>query len=207
MGERGSVQLRYEFRVFDGRLDRARAALDREGGEPGEPEERTDLYLVAPGNEDVSLKLKGHDLDLKLLRGRRGDLELWAPAGRAVLPLDGAVLRRSFLVPANIALQQVDGAVPRAQLVEIARSDPRLRLVEVAKRRTRRIVGQARAELASVRVDGQQLVSIAVESESPDAVESARRRLGLSDKLNVSYPRLLANLAFGGCDAPRPTSP
>lgn len=147
----------------------------------------------------MSLKLKGDDIDLKLLRACRGELELWAPAGRTTLPVDAATLERAFLRPAGLGVSAGAGAVGRGRLLEIAGAAAGVRLVEVAKRRTRRRLDGARAELATVRALGRELVSIAVEDEDPAAVEAARALLGLSGQPNVSYPRLLVGMAF---DAP-----
>ena len=193
---------RWEFRVFGGRLAAERAALERAGVPAGEEEEeeeeaRLDVYFVVPGRVDASLKLRGEKLDLKLLRDERDGLELWEPAGEAAFPEAPDVLQDRLLGPAGVRLDLPAAPVGRDGLLSLARAAPELRVVRVGKRRRQYRVRGVMAEFTRLSVDGRPVESVAVEEADRERALAAVAALGLAERRNTSYQRLLVGWASG----------
>lgn len=186
---------RWEFRVFGAELGAERAALAR-AAEAGDEEARTDLYFVVPGRTDASLKLRGGKLDLKLLRAERDGLEQWEPAGQAEFPVAPETLRDRLMGPAGVLLDLPAEPVERDLLIALGRAAPRIRIVQVDKRRQHWSVEGVSAELSRLLVDGSPVESIAVEETDLERAGQAVAALGLAGRRNTSYQRFLVERVF-----------
>jgi hypothetical protein len=191
---------RYEFRVFGGDLEEARARL-AEMAEPGSETQREDTYLVVRGRLDCGLKLRGSEgtLDLKCLIGTESGCELWKPAGKANLPLTGSEITRRFLQPAGLpeiltAFESFD----EPALLEALADLEDMRIVRMGKRRRQVSLDQAAGEIGEfIFPDAHREQGLAVEATDVRRLRALVEALGLADRENVSLPRRLETYAFG----------
>ena len=183
----------YEYRVFAPALARQRALLDRTGSFQSE-ETRTDTYFAVPGRSDASLKVRDGRLDLKLLRGKEGTLELWERAGQADFPVERVRLEGAFLEPAGIALMLPGGAIGHEKLLSLARADRDIHIVEATKTRRLYLLEDARVEFTEVTMAGKRRESAAVEDHCARAALRAVALLGIADLPNTSYQRRLLDM-------------
>lgn len=197
---------RYEFRVFGERLEVMRAVL-AEIGSPLPVEQRIDIYVVAPERLQASLKLREGALDLKLLRGRFGPLELWEPADRALLPLQAEAVRRRFLDRAELELDLPDTLVTAEMLLDHLSTTLGFKAIQVSKSREQFRLGDALGEFTEIRADRRPAQTVAVEGEAALDVVALIERLGLAGRSNRSYQHYLHTLAFGPAGGPDTVDP
>ena len=194
---------RWEWRSFAHAFPRADAAID--ALTPVSTEDSEELYLLAPGGDNV--KIRDGLLDIKVLRETDGDgLQRWEPVLKAAFPLDAAATRAAFeglglTVPDLVgdgstldgllgAVTETSGATGDDDAVQRA-----VRPVRVRKHRVRYEIGGCQAERSTMEVDGQRTATIAVESPDAAAVVAAVRSLGLGDYRNLDVPSGLRFLA------------
>ena len=182
------IEPRYEFRVWDRRLDGVTAQI-RSLSECHEERWSTELYIVCRDCVGVNLKARKGFLDLKMLEAVTDSCERWAPILKADFPVPAATardaLRRLGVDPSVVsrAVYSIDEFI--GELVE---PHPLLAAVTVTKRRCAFTVGGCITELASVVISGTTLETVAVEAVDLDSVRTARVLLGLDRHENVSYP-------------------
>ncbi len=196
---------RLEFRVFGDDLAPEREILHRSAAEAEEEEFRTDIYFVVPGRIDASLKVRGADLDLKVLRQRRDRLELWEPAAAAEFPVAPETLEAELLGPAGVRLDLPDAPVGRDLLLALGRAAPETRLVRIEKHRRRCSLDGVAAEftrllVADPSVGRRPLESLAIEDTDGDRAIRAVATLKLSKRRNTSYQRFLVETLFAAKD-------
>jgi exopolyphosphatase/guanosine-5'-triphosphate,3'-diphosphate pyrophosphatase len=199
MAGNGSAEVvpRWEWRTFGDRFGEAEDRLAQASS--GGVHETDELYLLSPTGEE-SVKIRDGLLDVKqLVQAREDGLEQWRPVTKAPFPVAAA--------EAEAALARVHTDVPPLRravytldelLAEVAPPMGEISAVEVHKRRARCTLGGCLAELTTVRADGREARTIAVESEDPERVVDVVRELGLAGRPNVSMPRgLKALLGIG----------
>jgi hypothetical protein len=187
-------QPRYEFRVWADSLgevgDRI-AAL----GRPGGARRSAETYVVSRRTVDVNPKVRGGVLDVKSLAGSVDGLEQWRVELKEEFPVPAPVLVRLF--------DHLDVRAPRLDRIryslgemkrELVEPHPDLASVAVAKNRRFSTIEDCRIEATGVVAAGRRLETVAVESADPIAVEETCRLLGLGDRENLSYPRMLRHL-------------
>jgi hypothetical protein len=116
----------------------------------------------------------------------------WRPVFSAEFPFQAAVVREALQllhVPASSSIQ--DAANPAAFLDTCLAQEPRLRTVQVHKARTLYRLGECRAEITDVCAAERTLRTLAVESESPQAVVAELNAMGLTGRPNRNYPATL----------------
>jgi exopolyphosphatase/guanosine-5'-triphosphate,3'-diphosphate pyrophosphatase len=182
------IEPRYEFRVWDRRLDEVAAHI-RSHSECHEERWSTELYMVCRDCIGVNLKARKGLLDLKTLQVVADGCEQWAPGLKAEFPVPAATardaLRRLGVSPSVVSRDAYSIDEFIGELVE---PHPLLAAVTVTKRRYAFTVGGCITELASVVISGTALETVAVEAVDLDAVRVARGLLGLDRYENVSYP-------------------
>jgi exopolyphosphatase/guanosine-5'-triphosphate,3'-diphosphate pyrophosphatase len=187
--------LRWEWRTFGRAFREAETRFARLS--PGEITESDEIYLLAPGGDNV--KVRDGLMDVKVLQmvDTHG-LEHWAPVLKAPFPLTAsaaAAVANALHAPGIEALR---GGCTLAELVKACNAPGSgVRVVEVHKRRVRYTVEGCMAELSDIAADGLQTRTIAVEAENPAAVERGVAALGLAGYANASYPTGLAALLDG----------
>jgi hypothetical protein len=197
---------RYEFRVFGERLEATRDILANLGT-PLSVEKRIDIYVVAPDRLKASLKLREGALDLKLLRGRFGPLELWEPADRATLPLQAEAVRRRFFDRADLELELPDTLVTAEILLDQLSTTLGFKAIQVSKSRQQFRLGDAFGEFTEIRADRRPAQTVAVEGEAALDVVATIERLGLAGRCNRSYQHYLHMLAFWPAGGPDTIDP
>jgi exopolyphosphatase/guanosine-5'-triphosphate,3'-diphosphate pyrophosphatase len=181
---------RWEWRTFGDRFRTADAVFAKH--EPTQVQDTDELYLLAPGANNV--KIRDDLMDIKVLRDvDTNGLERWEPTMKAAFPLSTA--NASTVLGALGVSPPADITAPMSldAMVEVLRAGG-VRPVEVRKHRIRYRVGDGMAERSEVHAEGRSTWTIAVESPDADAVHRAVEALGFADYLNTSYETGLANL-------------
>lgn len=189
---------RFEFRVFAPDLSFVLPRLYALGqGE--EDTESAEQYLVSRFSDQANSKIRNHRLELKILIHKENDLEQWLPYAQHEFPLPAELLRQKlFPVWAIDEPAGVGGAYSLDRLLaEVVAPAPGLFLVDVTKRRAKFNLENARAEYDELRINGQPIQSVAVESIGPETVLRWREELGLADDPNESYVAAIKRLAAG----------
>jgi len=181
---------RWEWRTFGDRFRTADAVFATH--EPTQVHDTDELYLLAPGANNV--KIRDDLMDIKVLRDvDTNGLERWEPTMKASFPLSTA---NALTVLGALGVSppaDLTAPMSRDAMVEVLRSGG-VRPVEVRKHRIRYRVGNGMAERSEVHAEGRSTWTIAVESPDADAVHRAVEALGFADYLNTSYEAGLADL-------------
>jgi exopolyphosphatase/guanosine-5'-triphosphate,3'-diphosphate pyrophosphatase len=197
------VEPRWEWRQFGSGFPAIDARLSAMGAEPRRSAE---IYLVAD-REDVNVKIRGDQIDVKCrLRVDRG-LERWAPILKIAFPLDRTSIGAVFAlwnVPAPV-LERSSYTLD-AFLHDVIAESPDVRVVGVTKSRRLAPIDGCTVELARLEIDGDPLTTVAIESEDPDKVRELARVLDLAGLPNVSYVAALRRRLRVGADRARATA-
>ncbi len=187
---------RYEFRVFAPDLSFVLPRLYGLGG--GEEDtESAEQYLISHAADQANTKIRNGRLEVKILIHAEDELEQWLPYAQHEFPLPAGFLRQKLLplweIEAAPGLQG-DYGLERL-LSEVVDAEPGLFRVGVSKRRAKFNLQQARAEYDELRIDGQLIQSVAIESADPGAVLRLRKELGLAEDRNENYVAAIKRLA------------
>ena len=183
---------RLELRAFGRGLGLVEARIRRRAPCEAITESR-EVYILGTPGLSRNVKVRRGRLELKTLLAHEGDLQRWRPAGQWSFPLGGGL-------PGEVALAAAGQAPPAGDplslgdLMAWVAATPGLVRANVFKRRFRFTLGGCAVELDHLAVNGAAIESVAVEAKDGDAVEAARRELGLADCENVSFPLALARI-------------
>ncbi len=186
---------RYEFRVWGDDLELAQTRL-LEAGVLSERRQSSETYIVSHA-EQTNVKIRAGVIDIKELLERRGALERWRPVFKAAFPIE-----RHVAVGSVFSRLDVEAPAMEADLVGeemfIAAADrvEGVTAVPVRKERSLLSIGDCRAEVAVVTIYGDEILTMAIESADPAAVESVAAMLGIDDHENESYPAVLRRLRW-----------
>jgi exopolyphosphatase/guanosine-5'-triphosphate,3'-diphosphate pyrophosphatase len=199
-GERGCATIpamtivpRWEWRTFGSELgdaERQLAALDAE-----RTQESDEVYVLSSAS-DASVKLRDEQIDVKTLQAVDADgLEQWKPVLKAAFPLTAADAQ-FVLSTLGLAEQPIGGSSTLDEL--LASAGPGALAVPVHKRRVHYLVDGCMAELSDLQTGHGTIRTIALESEDPERVSAATRKLGLGGRPNTCVARgLKALVGFG----------
>lgn len=185
---------RWEWRTFGqsfGEADAKFAAL-----EPKDVQDSQELYVLSSvANENV--KVRDQLMDIKTLEEVNSDgLEQWKPVMKAGFPIAIADVSKVFKFLGVAAPTVTRLAYTMEQFVEeLVKPEPRLRLVDVHKRRSRYTIDGCMAEMAEVVANGKKIRTVALELEDAAQVIATVRKLGLDRFKNINYPQGLKQLA------------
>jgi exopolyphosphatase / guanosine-5'-triphosphate,3'-diphosphate pyrophosphatase len=178
---------RWEWRTFAHWVLRADAAFNAMA--PASVEESDELYLLAPGGDNV--KVRDGLMDIKVLRETdAAGLQRWEPILKVPFPLDAGAARTVFqglrrplppIPPDGLTFDAVMAAAEAA-------ATGGLRAVRVHKQRARYTVAACQAERSVLEAGGHRTMSIAVESTNPADVVAAVDALGLRSYCNLDVP-------------------
>jgi exopolyphosphatase / guanosine-5'-triphosphate,3'-diphosphate pyrophosphatase len=188
----GEIIPRWEWRTFGDRFRTADAVFAKH--EPTQVQDSDELYLLAPGANNV--KIRDDLMDIKVLREVDANgLERWEPILKASFPLSPEDVRT---VMGSLGLPVPEPAEPlsRDAFSDVLRSTGVgiVRPVDVHKHRVRYRVGDGLAERSEVHAAGRSTWTIAVESPDAETVYRAVEALGFADYLNMSYEVGLADM-------------
>ena len=159
----------------------------------GDIRESDEVYIVSPGTEVNNVKIRGGNLDLKVLVREWHGLEQWQPRMKSPFPIAAEALTATVLPAFGVdmpALDRDEYALDQF-LDEIVRPHRDLVAASVFKRRFGFTVNDCMTELAEVWINGAGLQTVAVESADEWAVLEAKGMLGLDDYENVNYLRAI----------------
>ena len=178
---------RWEWRAFAHGFARADTAFNALA--PAAVEESDELYLLAPGGDNV--KVRDGLMDVKVLRETdAAGLQRWEPILKVPFPLDAAAAQTVFqglgrplppIPPNGLSLDAVLAAAETG-------ATGGARTVRVHKRRARYTVAGCQAERSVLEAGGHRTTSIAVESTDPADVVAAVDALGLRHYCNLDVP-------------------
>jgi hypothetical protein len=184
---------RWEWRTFEAV---SRSAADHLlAREPLQVQTKDETYVLSPTSE-ASVKIRDDRLEVKCLEERdESGLELWRPVLSAEFPLQPTVVGEALqLLHLPVSSSLPVAADPAAFLDWCLAQDPRSRPVRIHKVRTLYRLDECRAEITEVCAAGKTLRTLAVESESPQAVISELNAMGLAGRPNQNYPATLKAL-------------
>ncbi|MGC2110445.1 MAG: hypothetical protein WA655_13065 [Candidatus Korobacteraceae bacterium] len=185
---------RWEWRTFGqsfGEADDKFAALV-----PKDVQDSQELYFLSSvANENV--KVRDQLMDIKTLQEVNADgLEQWRPVMKAGFPLTVADVTKVFVALGVAAPTVTRPAYTMEQFIEdLVKPEPRLRAVDVHKRRSRYTIDGCMAEVAEVVADGKKIRTVALELEDAARVIATVRKLGLDRFKNINYLQGLKQLA------------
>jgi exopolyphosphatase / guanosine-5'-triphosphate,3'-diphosphate pyrophosphatase len=181
-----AISARWEWRTFG---PGARVAERRwRDLQPSAEQVSDEVYLLSGDGQTV--KYRDELMDVKqLLETDAFGLQQWTPVMKASFPIGRPELERVFEalgrpLPA-LARDTYTFDQFRAELTGPSHG---IHAVDVHKRRTRYRVDGCSAELTEVSADGLPVMTVAVESEDPQAVIGVVRSLDLDDYVNTAYP-------------------
>ena len=176
---------RYEFRCWPGTVAPYALGLKKDW-RPDGGDEREDIYILPQGAPNILPKIRGVErLELKRRVFTDAVLEKWNVEFSEPFPVSAektAQLANYF--PGADRLGDAGFDTP-AEALSSLRTVCLVRKVSKSRRRYRR--DACRAELTTVRIGPEEAASIALESQSRDAVLSAIQSLGVSGLPNVNY--------------------
>ena len=182
------IKPRYEFRVWADTL----ASLHEELGRLAESKvaESTETYLISKATDKCNAKIRAALMDIKVLVEENRGLEQWKPILKHGFPLETAVIAAQVFP--SLGLPPPALPKPAYELDEfldaMARTDARIAVVGVIKKRYRFNIGVCAAEYAQTLLNNVPRDTVAIESVDSDAVLRLVARLGISDP-NTSYIR------------------
>jgi hypothetical protein len=183
------TQPRFEFRVWADHLDTVRDRI-ASLADPYEIRESVETYIVSASAIDANPKIRGDQLDIKVLIASVEGFERWEPQLKASFPISADVLRNEFFrllrQPAPTLDEESYSFDQFIALIE-ERADE-LATVEVVKQRRISTVRGCIAEFAHVSIAGADLQTAAVESTDLEALRDARQLTGLGAYENINYP-------------------
>jgi len=179
---------RYEFRIFATTLDAIAEPIIAEAA-CSEVAESREFYLVTREPSPYNVKIRDNRIEVKELLRVERELELWRPLRAWAFPLPAAFLRETLPPFLGVSIRgDADGDSIEAFVRTVVETCAELWCAAVAKRRRHYAFSGCRVEIDDVRIDGSPLRSIAIESESVDAVLVARAQYGLEGYENVNFP-------------------
>ncbi|WP_223424281.1 hypothetical protein [Alcanivorax limicola] len=162
-------------------------------------------YLISRHNTNLNIKIRAGKLQTKALVQTLGELEQWAPAGSATLPVSADTFQAQVLVPLRIATAGLTMETGPALLDEHDLNTrffyrfPDMIAVALQKKRMRYALGErpgedqtdnqnkCMGELVELEINGASLQSLCIESVHPDQVKEAAALIGLDAWRNRSY--------------------
>jgi hypothetical protein len=182
---------RFEFRTFGQEYSDAIYRMGRLSDPVPEDMWRrcsSEIYLISPRDDDISVTIRDSGLDIKILTGVVDNLEQWKPLPKLEFPIDNVVIPDSRVPDWSAIRELLAGKYETAkELLATAKSEPDHHVVRVAKVRHGFEVHDTKCEVATVFVNGARLTSLSSESTDPDAVKKTLHDTGLAGYENINY--------------------
>ena len=190
---RDTTALHWEWRTFGGAFGAADATFGRLEIEL--VEESDEIYLLSPGT-DAGVKIRAGRMEIKELEQvDQVGLERWWLAMSEPFPLPLGEADKVCAALGVPSLPRGRAVLSLDELVAaLAAPERGVRLVRVHKLRLHYTVNGCRSEVAEVVAEGEMKRTLAIEAQDAARVIATVRKLGLSTRANISYPRWLKAL-------------
>ena len=186
----GTIVPRWEWRTFGAELGAADATFA--ALEPELVQESDEIYLLSPGT-DAAVKIRAGLMDIKLLEEVNAEgLEQWRPAMKETFPLPrGEADKVCAALGVTAPSPGTDAFSLDEFLAVLAAPERGVRAVAVHKRRLHYTVNECMSEVTEVEAEGKKARTLAIEAADAERVIATVHDLGLSGRVNTSYPRWL----------------
>lgn len=197
------VRARYEFRVFDYELRKYFSKLMELSStklNPETPDERysEEIYLIPNPDKGLNCKIRNEIFDIKSLIGIEDNLEQWKPVYKSHFPMSSTDLQE-IVFPLfgieNINLSQVNHTFD--ELVFMLRSKAEMRTAHVEKRRFGFLIDDVICEYGKICIEGNNIETVACESESKEKVISMIDKLNIRRFDNTNYVSAIIDILSG----------
>lgn len=180
-----AVVPRWEWRIFRPTLPWPAEAVPHADGDV---EASADTYLLASGSS-FNVKIRRGRLEIKRLeRMDEHGLEQWRPIHAFQFPLTPDQVATTC-VDLGVCAPDVDTPIDVEAFLHVMRD--KVRVVPVVKRRVRFKLRGCRGEHATLIVDGERWMTIAIEHQDSRHLQQAVESLGYHTSANIRYPRAL----------------
>ncbi len=185
---------RYEFRIFG--LNNVDSCIEelKNNGKAGKVRHISEIYLMTAGNSENNIKIRNKLLDIKTLVRQDKGLEQWNPAEVGTFPLAKEKIKNEIFPALGVECPALDRAVYTLKqfMQELILNDPDIKVALTEKERHAFDFADCICEYADVRINGALQRTMAIESENPDLVYNAIKKLNIGDDMeNVNYPKAL----------------
>lgn len=185
---------RYEFRIFGVKcIDSYIAALKQQGVK-GKVRHISEIYLMTAGNSEINIKIRNKLLDIKTLVRQENGLEQWNPTEVGTFPLAKEKVKNEIFPALGVECPALDREVYTLKqfMQELVIEDPDIKVALTEKERNAYEFEDCICEYADVLINGSLMRTLAIESENPDLIYNAIKKLKIDATLeNVNYPQAL----------------
>lgn len=182
---------RWEWRTFAESID---IAVDLDQYKQDRQVESAETYILSTV-VDENPKVRDGKMDVKSLQQVNEDgLEQWKPILKVSFPLTLEQTAEVFQV-FRLSLPKLKGdGISYENFIELAKSNPRLMVIDVVKSRKLYTVDDCIVENAYLKVDGKTFQTVAAEDPDTEKVKWAVKRLGLWNMENINYVKGLKRI-------------
>lgn len=185
---------RYEFRIFGvSNIDTYIELLMKKGA-AGKVRHISEIYLMTAGNSELNIKIRNKLLDIKTLVRQENGLEQWNPAEVGTFPLVKDKIKNEIFPALGVECPALDREVYTLKqfMQELIIVDPDIKVALTEKERYAYDFADCICEYADVKINGALQRTLAIESENPDLVYDAIKKLSIGKDIeNVNYPKAL----------------
>ena len=184
----GKITPRYEFRAFAQNFGLVETKI-RKLSRCSTIRESQEVYIVSAANNENNTKIRDIKMDIKVLVEKKQDLERWHPRLKSEFPLPTEIIQNEVFPAFAVKEPEFkrDAYTLDQYLNEIIIPHSDLSAVNVFKRRFTFTVNDCITEIAQLLINGAAIQTVAVESESIEAILAAKEILGLNEYENVNY--------------------
>jgi hypothetical protein len=187
---------RFEFRRFGEDFTVMRDRFAALGSASKQPASR-ETYIVTRLNIESNVKIRRGRLQVKILRGRLQMLEEWARPLDADFPVSVEDVEGIVIPALGLDLEiGSGGALSEGALLAVVSGQHALATVKLDKQRTLYDLGNCTAEFCELRIGGDKLHTIAIETPDAEAAHAVLNQVGLGEAQNESYPAFLQRRLF-----------
>ncbi len=182
---------RWEWRTFAESID---IAVDLDQYKQDRQVESAETYILSTV-VDENPKVRDGKMDVKSLQQVNEDgLEQWKPILKVSFPLTLEQTAEVFQV-FRLSLPKLKGdGISYEDFIELAKSNPRLMVIDVVKSRKLYTVDDCIVENAFLKVDGKTFQTVAAEDPDTEKVKWAVKKLGLWNMENINYVKGLKRI-------------
>ena len=148
-----NIKPRYEFRVWADTLVSVHERLGRMAQPKTAESEET--YLISNATDECNAKIRARLMDIKVLVATYRGLQQWKPILKAEFPLESSVIATQVFPSLDLSPPPLPTTTYELEdfLDHVARTDTRLAIVSVRKKRYQFQIGACAAEYAQTRIN------------------------------------------------------